>query len=642
VTIYSATWVKTDANQILRRAGAAADFDHVGDFSSASPWKWMRRCCAADDGTINAFYGQSGYSDTGENGQACTYLPLFYSALSADVSGNITWSVSDDASDVDLNGVDVQPNPAFVRGSTNSTANPLVMPYILLGSFIGSITGAGSTQSPYMIESKASTVAAPVRPYRDTAANLAAYATARSPVFLVPTNLLTTNQANGTESGATYPDFGTGYGGGTVASSTLTAAGWPFQGARSLKFTTHSPAAAHSSVYSAQWSNYVAVPTANATYTVSFYAYAPDNPDIWLEILMVEQPDSSYWCDQYLSSPFQVPGTPTRFAFSVPFTHSCMYSSFYMRTPTGYDVAGDIVYFDGFQFEEFPSGYSYPSNLPPGYYNIAPGGAPSAWHIGSVPAGYRRPATGWGMMTARAYAAVQLLRLVEQAQWEPSAYPGQATGLISYPVSTQIGSDPGPTNFAYNGYTGSYGIEQGNTSGVYWPPHGLPEMFASTPADFGKPSVVSYRGIEHPDGNATLCTEGAIFYIGEGGDYRLYVADDNYTWDGEGYIDAGLSLGASTGGSKLSTGYATDFVIGATQIGGVTQNWFFLPKDPALGGTRGQTYNLFSVGVNYPSPMCVSSQYDYTHQMYGVFMGHSFTSPYYYGTRLQYTPTTTV
>jgi len=36
------------------------------------------RCNVADNGTINAFYGEEGYRDDGSNGMVMVYQPKFY------------------------------------------------------------------------------------------------------------------------------------------------------------------------------------------------------------------------------------------------------------------------------------------------------------------------------------------------------------------------------------------------------------------------------------------------------------------------------------------------------------------------------------------------------------------------------------
>ena len=48
------------------------------DFNSYPMFGGRMRCNVADDGTVNAFYGDSGYKDDGSNGQVMVYQPKFY------------------------------------------------------------------------------------------------------------------------------------------------------------------------------------------------------------------------------------------------------------------------------------------------------------------------------------------------------------------------------------------------------------------------------------------------------------------------------------------------------------------------------------------------------------------------------------
>lgn len=48
------------------------------DFNSYPMFGGRMRCNVADNGTINAFYGDSGYKDDGSNGQVMVYQPKFY------------------------------------------------------------------------------------------------------------------------------------------------------------------------------------------------------------------------------------------------------------------------------------------------------------------------------------------------------------------------------------------------------------------------------------------------------------------------------------------------------------------------------------------------------------------------------------
>lgn len=65
-------------NKSYTRTQEAAGRDMGSDFNSYSMYGGRVRCNVADDGTINAFYGEAGYKDDGSNGQVMVYQPKFY------------------------------------------------------------------------------------------------------------------------------------------------------------------------------------------------------------------------------------------------------------------------------------------------------------------------------------------------------------------------------------------------------------------------------------------------------------------------------------------------------------------------------------------------------------------------------------
>lgn len=48
------------------------------DFDTCAPWSGLRRCNLADDGTVNAYYGDASYIEDGSNGQVMVEIPKFY------------------------------------------------------------------------------------------------------------------------------------------------------------------------------------------------------------------------------------------------------------------------------------------------------------------------------------------------------------------------------------------------------------------------------------------------------------------------------------------------------------------------------------------------------------------------------------
>lgn len=65
-------------NKSFVRTQQAAGKSMGTDFDSYLMYGGRRRCNVADNGTINAFYGDPGYTEDGSNGQVMVYQPKFY------------------------------------------------------------------------------------------------------------------------------------------------------------------------------------------------------------------------------------------------------------------------------------------------------------------------------------------------------------------------------------------------------------------------------------------------------------------------------------------------------------------------------------------------------------------------------------
>jgi len=66
------------ANRTCTRVQEATNKSMGNDFNSYSMYGGRTRCNVADDGTINAFYGDQTYTEDGSNGQVMIYQPKFY------------------------------------------------------------------------------------------------------------------------------------------------------------------------------------------------------------------------------------------------------------------------------------------------------------------------------------------------------------------------------------------------------------------------------------------------------------------------------------------------------------------------------------------------------------------------------------
>ena len=105
----------------------------TGDISSLAVYNNINRCNVADDGTINAYYGDAGYTEDGSNGQVMVKIPKFYYKVIPDTDGGLdngnirkcTWKISDSS----LGGFTL--HPAFYDAAGNE------IDYFLYGAFDG-------------------------------------------------------------------------------------------------------------------------------------------------------------------------------------------------------------------------------------------------------------------------------------------------------------------------------------------------------------------------------------------------------------------------------------------------------------------------------------------------------------------------
>lgn len=65
-------------NKTFKRLSSATGKTGGSDFSNHTPQSGMRRCNLADDGTVNAYYGDASYTEDGSNGQVMVEIPKFY------------------------------------------------------------------------------------------------------------------------------------------------------------------------------------------------------------------------------------------------------------------------------------------------------------------------------------------------------------------------------------------------------------------------------------------------------------------------------------------------------------------------------------------------------------------------------------
>ena len=65
-------------NKTFTRIASAVNLTAGSDFDKFKMYGGRKRCNVSDDGTINAYYGDEGYTEDGSNGQVMVYQPKFY------------------------------------------------------------------------------------------------------------------------------------------------------------------------------------------------------------------------------------------------------------------------------------------------------------------------------------------------------------------------------------------------------------------------------------------------------------------------------------------------------------------------------------------------------------------------------------
>ena len=65
-------------NKTFTRIASAVNLTAGLDFDKFKMYGGRKRCNVSDDGTINAYYGDEGYTEDGSNGQVMVYQPKFY------------------------------------------------------------------------------------------------------------------------------------------------------------------------------------------------------------------------------------------------------------------------------------------------------------------------------------------------------------------------------------------------------------------------------------------------------------------------------------------------------------------------------------------------------------------------------------
>ena len=107
ITNYNSITINVSSSPSVNIVTREVDFVNntkslTGDISTHPVYTGMGRCNVADDGTINAYYGDTGYTEDGSNGQVMVKVPKFYYKLDVSETGDLDgvnirhgkWSIS--------------------------------------------------------------------------------------------------------------------------------------------------------------------------------------------------------------------------------------------------------------------------------------------------------------------------------------------------------------------------------------------------------------------------------------------------------------------------------------------------------------------------------------------------------------------
>jgi hypothetical protein len=129
--------VDLEQSRFTRLAGAA-ELEAGSDFDDFPMFGGRRRCCVANDGTINAYYGEQGYAEDGTNGQVMVYQPKFYYRM-------VPLKLEKQASGLGYHirkanyYVTANPHPGFKLHPLFYDANGNEVDYVLLSAYEGSM-----------------------------------------------------------------------------------------------------------------------------------------------------------------------------------------------------------------------------------------------------------------------------------------------------------------------------------------------------------------------------------------------------------------------------------------------------------------------------------------------------------------------
>lgn len=139
-------------NKTFKRLAGAANLSAGSDFDAFPMYGGRKRCNVADDGTINAWYGDDTYKEDGSNGQVMVYQPKFYYLVCPVVYDPITTTGIGYHLRKANYYVSSKPRPGFRLHPAFYDANGNEVEYVMESAFEGSIFDASA--SAYLLENE--------------------------------------------------------------------------------------------------------------------------------------------------------------------------------------------------------------------------------------------------------------------------------------------------------------------------------------------------------------------------------------------------------------------------------------------------------------------------------------------------------
>ena len=136
-------------NKTFKRLAGATNLTPGTDFDRFSMYGGRRRCNVADDGTINAWYGDESYTEDGSNGQVMVYQPKFYYLVCPVVYDPIDTGIGYHLRKANYY-VSEKPRPGFRLHPAFYDANGNEIDYFLTGADEGSVYDVSA--SAYLLQ----------------------------------------------------------------------------------------------------------------------------------------------------------------------------------------------------------------------------------------------------------------------------------------------------------------------------------------------------------------------------------------------------------------------------------------------------------------------------------------------------------